>query len=405
MASKESSERLVFDPDGDLLLRFTCPVEEDEQEGDVANDHPQSYDDDGPLLPWIGDPSPLDEDKRHPEDPEEPHISVPGEDASTEETDAVLVPDAGLDGTSCPSVENGPPLRTTEMLVSSKHLMLVSPVFKAMFTHRFKEGETLRSNGHVEVELDDETYAFEILMDIIHCRIRKIPGHVSLQTLASLSIIVDKYQTLEPVELHVRLWLPELKKEFPTSMSPEVLPWLSIAWVFQLDDDFMDLTRIVQRESFAGWNAGKQCYPMPDRIYAKVEEQRQACIDEALSLVENYISIYQNSSKSICRVLPRDSRLEFACDSMVLGSLLKSATQLGLWPRTSSMYHNSSVSKTLERITALEIVSLCRADSLRPDIGYDFDGISFPSCTKIKRTIHRKLNAIENRLVGLSLDF
>ncbi|KAI9048630.1 hypothetical protein LZ554_007462 [Drepanopeziza brunnea f. sp. 'monogermtubi'] len=405
MASKESSERIVFDPDGDLLLRFTCPVEEDEQERDVENDHPPKDDDDGRLLSWNGDSSQLDEDKRHSEDPDEPHISVQGEDALMEETDAVLVPDAGLDSTSSPSVENDTPFRSMEMLVSSKHLMLVSPVFKAMFTHSFKEGETLRSNGHVEVELDDEASAFEILMDIIHCRIRKIPEQVSLQTLASLSIIVDKYQTLEPVELHLRLWLPELKNQFPTSMSPEVLPWLSIAWVFQLDEDFMDLTRIVQRESFPGWNTSKQCYPMSDRIYARVEEQRQACIDEALSLVENYISKYQNSSKSICRVLPANSRLEFACDSMVLGSLLKSATQLGLWPRTSSIYHNSSVSKTLERINALEIVSLCRADSLRPDIGYDFDGISFPSCTKIKRMIHRKLDTIESQLVGLSLDF
>lgn len=32
-------------------------------------------------------------------------------------------------------------------------MMLASPVFNAMFTHSFKEGETLRATGSVEIEV------------------------------------------------------------------------------------------------------------------------------------------------------------------------------------------------------------------------------------------------------------
>jgi hypothetical protein len=61
------------------------------------------------------------------------------------------------------------PVKEIRMLVSSRHLMLASPVFKAMLQHsNFKEGEELHSTGKVSVPLpDDEPDAFKILLDII----------------------------------------------------------------------------------------------------------------------------------------------------------------------------------------------------------------------------------------------
>jgi hypothetical protein len=61
------------------------------------------------------------------------------------------------------------PEKEIRMLVSSRHLMLASPVFKAMLQHsNFKEGEELQTNGKVSVPLpDDDPDAFKILLDII----------------------------------------------------------------------------------------------------------------------------------------------------------------------------------------------------------------------------------------------
>jgi hypothetical protein len=61
------------------------------------------------------------------------------------------------------------PEKEIRMLVSSRHLMLASPVFKAMLQHsNFKEGQELHVNGKVEIPLpDDDPEAFKILLDII----------------------------------------------------------------------------------------------------------------------------------------------------------------------------------------------------------------------------------------------
>ncbi len=177
-------ERLIFDPDGDLILRLTYP-------------------EDG------------EEDKEH-EGNDEEEDSVNGDGVSSKLTCPAMTPVES--NSNIVSEIRGPSPRELEMLVSSKHLMLVSPVFKAMFSLNFREGVTLRSTGTAEIRLDDDPSAFSILLYIIHCMTRKVPNEVSLEVLTTLSVLVDKYQMLEIVELHVRLWLPALENLLPKSM-------------------------------------------------------------------------------------------------------------------------------------------------------------------------------------------
>jgi hypothetical protein len=56
------------------------------------------------------------------------------------------------------------------MRVSSKHLIMVSPVFKAMLQRdNFREGQQLGNTGSVEIPLpDDDSDAFLIILDIVH---------------------------------------------------------------------------------------------------------------------------------------------------------------------------------------------------------------------------------------------
>ncbi|KAF4629274.1 hypothetical protein G7Y89_g8873 [Cudoniella acicularis] len=85
---------------------------------------------------------------------------------------------------------------SVRMLVSSKHLMLASPVFKVMLGN-----QNLKS----------------ILMNIVHGHTRKVPRRVSLRALSRLSILVDKYQMLGVVELFSDTWIQFLKKDLPPS--------------------------------------------------------------------------------------------------------------------------------------------------------------------------------------------
>lgn len=155
-----SSKQICFDNDGDLLLRLFKPADEDNAHENNENTTPT--DDPGDSL------------------------STPASSTAT-----VSVP-----------LKN-----ETKMLVSSKHLMVASPVFKAMFKPGFcREGELLKSCDIAEVDLpDDDPETFEILMSILHGRVRQVPEQINFKTITKLSVIADKYQILEPLEIYLRL--------------------------------------------------------------------------------------------------------------------------------------------------------------------------------------------------------
>lgn len=116
-------------------------------------------------------------------------------------------------------------------------------------TASFPEGATLLFKGRVEVPLpDDDPTCFAILMDIIHSK-NGVPRQVSLNTLTTLSILVDKYSLQKAVSRYSGLWIDAIKRDIPQTMTPDIFHWLSIAWVFQAGDEFNHLTRILERES------------------------------------------------------------------------------------------------------------------------------------------------------------
>jgi hypothetical protein len=53
----------------------------------------------------------------------------------------------------------------------------------------------------------------------------------------------------EVLYTHSEIWLKELKSTVPTSLTDDLLPWLSIACVFRLPAEFKHLTRIAMLES------------------------------------------------------------------------------------------------------------------------------------------------------------
>lgn len=146
-------------------------------------------------------------------------------------------------------------LKEIHMLVSSKHMVLVSPVFKAMLQwNNFKEGYAMKAHGKVEVPLpDDDPEAMRILVDIVHCHHKDVPRKVKLSLLTHLAILVDKYRLHESVQIYSDMWISHAKKKFPSSMAEDgveiCLQWLCISWVFEKARDFTDMTRIFQQES------------------------------------------------------------------------------------------------------------------------------------------------------------
>ena len=138
------------------------------------------------------------------------------------------------------------------MRVSSRHMILASRNFRDMLGNdNFKEGQTLRSEGKLDVPLpEDDPDAFIILLSIVHTHTRKVPRYVTLATLTSLAILVDKYSLLEAVELFSDLWIDNVKDEepMPESFTDDVPSWLVISWVFQKPEEFKTMSRIIEQE-------------------------------------------------------------------------------------------------------------------------------------------------------------
>jgi hypothetical protein len=75
----------------------------------------------------------------------------------------------------------------TSMIVSSKHMILASPVFKVMLQPgRFKEGMQRNAAGQIEVDLPDDDQAVMVIVpDIIHGRNSLVPKQVDMEMLTN----------------------------------------------------------------------------------------------------------------------------------------------------------------------------------------------------------------------------
>ena len=200
-----------------------------------------------------------------PPPPEEPAADWPESDLPTEynlntvefEAKAELQNDSTKPESSTSSVSSAsrmvkPKVREVQMRVSSKHLILTSATFHTCLgSDKFSEGQTLQTDGNVVLLLPDEDPdAMAILLNIIHGSTRKVPRQVSLHMLTRLAFVVNHRQMHEAVELFSDSWIENLK---PAPLSgndiPDVLSWLFIFWVFQKEDDFRNMSQILEQES------------------------------------------------------------------------------------------------------------------------------------------------------------
>ncbi|KAH7420002.1 hypothetical protein BKA64DRAFT_752556 [Cadophora sp. MPI-SDFR-AT-0126] len=342
------NEIVTFDPDGDLSLRLSYPPDESQSSTSISDDGETDL---GPL------------------------------DSEPQETPVVVTPPEtlrGLGDLDQDTISNGgsKAREQVDMLVSSKHLMLSSPVFKAMLQPgSFAEGSKLQAGGKVIITLpEDNPEAFTILLNIVHGKVRQLPAEVPINIMTGLSVLIDKYQMHEAGELCLRLWMPELKKSLPTKLDETMLSWLSISWVFKLPDVFKKITRIAENETCDHLaKAGAEALPIPSTVLDKIDQHRKEGITVMLSYVTKAHDTFRKK-EGYCKSLKDED--VFSCGGMMLGTLLKSALDVGLLPLPEVPYTSRSINQTADDIKKLRIMSLCGpqpsllAVNLRPGHGW-----------------------------------
>ncbi|TGO56309.1 hypothetical protein BCON_0079g00030 [Botryotinia convoluta] len=413
--AKSSNANIIVDPDGDLILLLD------------------------PAIPK----------------------SSKSDDSSSADTGSVKTPDDEIcrESQMTQSVEVEPsedepiPIYNDSILVSSKHMSLASPVFKAMLQGGFQEAITLKETGKLEVPLpDDDPAAMKILIDAIHGRMKSVPLKIELELLTQLAILVDKYQCPEVLLPYPVIWKNKLQDW--TDSSSDIARWLCIAWQFELDDEFLRATKWIQEQGTCDLETTmatmKYNLPIPKQVTDKMEMRRLEGIRKAVKILEDLITKYQhpairctateipqienkdpiktspspyqsslyqsslyqtyptqNLSNQIHPVQNHLKQISFLsydhvvhyrrdCDSMLLGSLTKSAIINGLFPLPAPPYTSWSLNSLLAKMQLLEASNLCSKllktsvvqhgviDGLRYSIrNIDKSGLTLKACKKL----------------------
>jgi hypothetical protein len=60
-----------------------------------------------------------------------------------------------------------------------------------------------------------------------------------------------------------------------------------------------------------------------------------------------------------------DEELEYACDAMVLGSLMKSSRKIGIWPKPEAPFNGRKFKDLARAIRSISILDVCKKSSSR----------------------------------------
>ncbi|TGO16213.1 hypothetical protein BTUL_0031g00800 [Botrytis tulipae] len=331
-----TSDTLIIDADGDPLLSFDpeeCPSS---QTDDTWTDADSSEDDS-----QTKDTEPSNAVSR---------ILIKAADVSLINTSVEELSE--LNDTSW--VE----LKQIRMLVSSKHMSVASPVFKAMLQTSSQEGIELKKTGKVELSLrDEDSKAWNILLNIIHGRFRSVPLDINLFMFTQIALLCDKYQMHEVAYAFIPTWKMSAGHD---SVSGEDIPrWIFIAWTFNMKDVLEEITKGLAL-NYTG-NGIQKLFsmtrlPIPQIIMDELESSKCSIVTRCGGDRESYRK---------------------QCDAMILGMLLKGTIEQGIHPLPTKPYREWSFSTFEKKIKYIKPTSLCAAVSLIPDVHCDQDhGIS-----------------------------
>ncbi|KAJ8060595.1 hypothetical protein OCU04_010906 [Sclerotinia nivalis] len=241
-----------------------------------------------------------------------------------------------------------------------------------------------------------------------------VPLKIELQLFTQIAILVDKYQCSEVVRLLPLIWKKELLHTWTQSWT-NIACWICIAWQFKQDDEFLKATQLIQEQCVCSFEEILRLVtyslPIPIFVASKIEPSRLEGIGQAVQILNATTTKYQSSSNNcnsteVTKVLDSGgdrhrisgdlSGHRKDCDSMVLGSLIKSAIRNDLFPLPRLPYTSWSLKSFTDRVALLEAHTLCFKMSKRPSdeheiisqllraiTAVDKSGLTLTTCGKV----------------------
>lgn len=156
------------------------------------------------------------------------------------------------------------------LLVSSKILSLASPVFAAMFSPHFREGNSLATAASAPITIDlleDAPAALENICNVLHYKHDLVTVKMHFHELLEIAVVADKYDLAKSLGPWRYIWLS--KVVFPECGSCDGGGWqreIFLMYVFRETSDFklytaMEITWLEPCDGDKG-----MFEPLPDRI-------------------------------------------------------------------------------------------------------------------------------------------
>jgi hypothetical protein len=133
---------------------------------------------------------------------------------------------------------------------------------------------------------------------------------------------------------------------------------------------------------------------MINNIVAVMLAHRGAAIEGAMLVILNLITRYSGPD-ILCPVV-WDENNKLACDSLLLGSLIKGSAAIGIWPKPNPPYHGIVFKNLATQIRELKVFDVCNHALGRYQSCSDAHGV--------KNSIEASMNALECAMCGLNLE-
>jgi hypothetical protein len=128
-----------------------------------------------------------------------------------------------------------------------------------------------------------------------------------------------------------------------------------------------------------------------------IKRDREFAIETAITVIHALINRYMEG-QTICDG-SLDDELRYACDAMVLGSLLKSSRKIGIWPKPEAPFNGRKFKDLARAIRSIRILDVCNKSSSRRWVSHGPSN----NCHGLEDSIEESMKSIEAGLDGLEL--
>lgn len=285
----------------------------------------------------------------------------------------------------------------TEFQVSSKVLSLASPVFKALFSPSFAEGQPTSSKASRIQLHDDDAESMLFMCAVLHHKCAFSKG-IGLERLERLAVVTDKYDCVCAMCYWGRCEIYNTKH----TKEPSRLLWP--AYAFDEAQFFNSLTKFMMLNLPNDGKAqtASRKYGIPEEIESHIPEG----LFEAIFLaeqdvkrdmqiqIEQIISPIAEKSTAGDLILGSDDIIFSHCDCISISSLINGLSRQGLWPLTSAV-HRLSISMLCKKLEACDVGLASRITKLK-------------KCSRCPENVAAKVAKIREaaltRFEGLCLD-